>query len=258
MGLRKPMLDRVYYNDNDRPVLSFWQNKFKDNNFLTSSPEEETLRNALNGEAYFDAGSLPEIVVRPPKDNAVFKAKQMIPNGELRNQFYDTIDYGLVDPDNSKDSRTYVNRLYDLYLKSNKPTIKSTTSRFSPRMQIMQKLNIMRGDENRASYDPFLNTMYVSPEDAAHDIIAEMSHAYQIRGTDTPRNFNWMKQFLSRPNGDIKINGVDGYNTPGSAEYVAHKIIEPKFHLYVNSNRFPYDFIWNSIQKSYNRINKKK
>lgn len=253
MEPRKPMLERVRDGRTDELVLPAWQDMYKRYNFKTSSPEQETLRTVVSGNGYFDAGTLPEIVVRPPKDNAVLKANYMIPNKELRNQFYNTIDYGLVDPDDSKDSRTYVNRLYDLYLKSNKPTIKSTASRFSPRMQIMQGLGIMRGDENRASYDPFLNTMYISPEDAAEDLISEMAHAYQIHGTDTPRDFNWMKQFLSRPNGDMIINGKNGYHTPGSLEYVAHKIIEPRLHMYVNSDRYSYDYIWNSIQKAYNR-----
>ena len=69
----------------------------------------------LSTSAYY-AGTLPEIVVKPLKDNAVLKAKTMIPNKNLRNSFYDTIDYGDIDPDFAKDSRTYVNRLYDLYL----------------------------------------------------------------------------------------------------------------------------------------------
>ena len=210
----------------------------------------------LSDTAYY-AGTLPEIVVKPLKDNAVLKAKTMIPNKDLRNSFYDTIDYEDIRPDFAKDSRTYVNRLYDLYLKSSKPTIKPTTSRLSPGMRIMQSVGLLKGDETRASYDPIFNTMYVNPEDAANDIIAEMAHAYQIHGTDTPRDFNWMKQFISRPNGDIKINGVDGYDTPGSLEYVAHNIIEPRLHMYVNSDKYPYDFIWKSIQDAYNKPIKK-
>ena len=250
MEPRKPMLERVRDGRTDELVLPAWQDKYKRYNFKTSSPEQETLRTVVSGNGYFDAGTLPEIEVRPPNDNAVFKANYMIPNRELRNQFYNTID---EDSYFSKDSRTYVNRLYDLYLKSNKPTIKSTAQRFSPDMQFMQKIGFMRGDETRASYNPVFNTMYVDPEHAASDILAEMAHAYQIHGTDTPRDFNWMKQFLSRPNGDMIINGKDGYHTPGSLEYVAHSIIEPRLRMYVNSDRYPYDYIRNGIQKAYNR-----
>lgn len=245
------MLDRLYFNSDDNyKVLDF---EIANQNFYgdSTTPEQRALAYAIRSpRAVFDAGVLPEIEVRPPNDNAVLKANYMIPNRELRNQFYNTID---EDSYISKDSRTYVNRLYDLYLKSNKPTIKSTTQRFSPDMQFMQKVGFMRGDETRASYNPVFNTMYVDPEHAADNILAEMAHAYQIRGTDTPRDFNWMKQFLSRPNGDMIINGKDGYHTPGSLEYVAHRIIEPRLRMYVNSDKYPYDYIWNSIQKAYNR-----
>ena len=251
MEPKKPMLDRLYFDsDDNNKVLDY---ETANQNFYGNSttPEQRALAYAIRSpRAVFDAGVLPEIEVRPPKDNAVFKANYMIPNKELRNQFYNTID---GNSDNFKDSRTYVNRLYDLYLKSNKPTIKSTTQRVSPGMRIMQKLGFMRGDETRASYDPIFNTMYVDPEYAADDILAEMAHAYQIHGTDTPRDFNWMKQFLSRPNGDMIINGKNGYQTPGSLEYVAHSIIEPRLRMYVNSDGFSYDFIRNSIQKAYNR-----
>jgi hypothetical protein len=61
-----------------------------------------------------------------------------------------------------------------------------------------------------------------------------------------------MKQFLSRPAGDIVINGRDGYDTPGSLEYNAHRIIEPRFNMYLTGN-YPYSFIWDSIQKAYNK-----
>jgi hypothetical protein len=76
------------------------------------------------------AGQLPEVIIHPLKDNVVYKANYMIPNKELRNAFYNTIDYATPENDynGAIDSRMYVNRLWDLYLKSQKPAIKSTDS----------------------------------------------------------------------------------------------------------------------------------
>jgi len=51
----------------------------------------------------------------------------------------------------------------------------------------------MKGDGSRAHYNPFTNTMYIDPNNAAEDITAEMAHAYQFNGTDTPRSFDWIK-----------------------------------------------------------------
>jgi len=64
---------------------------------------EDDMRWAESGPAsdlndsYYYAGVLPEVVIRPPKDNAVYKAKYMIPNKELRNAFYESINSGDVD-----------------------------------------------------------------------------------------------------------------------------------------------------------------
>ena len=252
MEPRKPMLNRLYFDsDGEEKVLDF--EKSVQGFYTRGTAEERALWHAIKSpRAVFDAGWLPEITIRPPKDNAVYKANYMIPNKELRNQFYNSINRQDEFDGNIKDTRTYINKLWDLYIKSSKPTIKPVGSRFSPGMMILQKMGVVDGDETRATYDNIFNTMYVDPEDAAEDIVAEMAHAYQFHGTDTPRTWTWMKQFLSRPNGDIVINGSDGYDTPGSLEYNAHNIIEPRFNMYLTGN-YPYGFIWDSIQKAYNK-----
>ena len=254
MRPKKPMLDRLYFDsDGEEKVLDF-EKSVEDQGFYTSgTAEERALRHAMKSpRAVFDAGWLPEITIRPPKDNAVYKANYMIPNKELRNQFYNSINrYDGYFDDYTKDTRTYINRLWDLYKKSGKPTIKPVSSRFSPEMTVLQKIGVMKGDETRATYDPYFNTMFVDPEYAADDIVAEMAHAYQFHGTDTPRSFNWIKQFFTLP-GDIEINNESGYQRPGNKEYVAHSIIEPRFNMYLTGN-YPYSFIWDSIQKAYNK-----
>lgn len=214
----------------------------------------------LSSSAYY-AGTLPEVVIRPLKDNAVYKANYMIPNKELRNQFYNSIG-------ENYDSRLYINRLWNLYNKSNKPNIKSVQKDYFNAIPLLQKFGIMNGDENRAHYSPFTNTMYVDPNDVAEDIEAEMSHAYQINGTDTPRSWKWMKQFLSRPNGDFEINGKSGYDTPGSLEHVAHSIIQPAIKRYLTDNydynssvpeAYKYDYDYNQMYRDiytmYNNMN---
>lgn len=247
---RKKQLLRVYEDGGDN-LYTFYRNRYPEKN------DEHILQwvddAAKNREwAYYDAGVLPEVVIKPPKDNAVYKANYMIPNKELRNQFYNSINNnsGYFN-DYTKDTRTYINKLWDLYKKSGKPTIKPVSSRISPEMTVLQKIGVMNGDETRATYDPYFNTMFVNPEDAADDIVAEMAHAYQFHGTDTPRSFNWVKQFFSLP-GDIEINNKSGYDRHGNKEYIAHSIIEPRFNMYLTGN-YPYDFIWNSIQNEYNK-----
>lgn len=259
---KQPLLDRVYtrywFSDNPVRVLPLEKKRIPTDydKIFAPTPEGRTLDILLNDDnAYIDAGTLPEVVIRPPKDNAVYKANYMIPNKQLRNSFYDDTysdkDASGFIKQNTISQRDYVNRLWNLYKKSSEPTIKSVYDRSST-IPILQKIGLMEGDDTRANYNPFTNTMYIDPDFAANDIEAEISHAYQMRGTDTPRSWQWMKQFLSRPNGDIKINGVNGYNTPGSTEFIAHRIIEPIFHDYLNSNGIDYSDVYKTIQDVYN------
>jgi len=138
-------------------------------------------------DVYIDAGMLPGVTITPPKDNAVRKINYMIPNKDLRSSFYNSLgqngeSYGF-------DQRSYINRLWNLYNKSSKPTIKSVHSETLNTIPILQKIGLMEGSDTRAHYNPVTNTMYVDPDFAADDIEAEISHAYQRGGTDTPRSW---------------------------------------------------------------------
>lgn len=261
---RKNQLLRVYEDSGDN-LYTFYKDRYPEKN------DERVLQwidDATKNEewAYYDAGVLPEIVIKPPKDNAVYKANYMIPNKELRKAFYNSIDseedYFTESADGSRDyngdlldQRTYINRLWNLYNKSGKPAIRPLSSvPFLTQLanQLSVKAGIAKTMEDRPFYRPIQNTMYVSSDYTADDIIAELSHAYQFRGTDTPRNLSWMKQFLSRPVGDIVINGKSGYDTPGSVEHVAHKIIEPAFYKYVTDNYYANQELPKNMQRSYN------
>lgn len=259
-----PRLDRLYFDipnsdgsyDKVLPWETYMQDYYYNNSPEFDTPEQRTLEKALKGNTYFDAGSIPEITVTPPKDNAVYKIKQIIPNKELRNSFYNNLyddkDSSGFDYEDTFDRRMYINRLYELYNKSQKPTIRNTQSELFNTIPLLQKIGIMEGSSDRAHYSPFTNTLYVSPEFVMSDIEAELSHAYQVKGTDTPRSWNWMKQFLSVPNGDIKINGSSGYDRPGHFEFTAHKIIEPIFHNYLTDKKYQYEDAHNDINYVYN------
>lgn len=244
MEPRKPMLDRLYFDD-DTHALSYWQRRFKESGFTSSTPEKETLRIALNGQTYFDAGTLPEVTIRPPKDNAVYKMGYMIPNKDLRKAVYDDIDlYTDID------QRSYINRLWNLYNKSQRPSIKSTKSLSNIIVPMYEKIS--GGYTDRANYSPITNTMYISQYDEpAEDLVAELSHAYQTHGTDTPRSYGWIKQFFTLP-GDIKINGQTGYGRIGNKEFVAHSIIEPLFRQHLTNKDYQYEDMWSDIMKVYN------
>lgn len=252
---KQPMLDRLYYGDDDVSVLQFQKGLQRYISSPTYSgphttPEQRAIKQAFIGPTtYFDAGTLPEIVITPPKDNALYKMNYMIPNKELRNSFYNTLEKESVEDQYS--SRSYINKLWEIYTKSQRPTIKPVSGNKS----LLQRLGIMKGDGSRAHYNPFTNTMYIDPNNAAEDITAEMAHAYQFNGTDTPRSFDWIKQIFSLP-GDIKIGGMSGYNRPGNIEYVAHKIIEPRLRQYLINENTPWNFTKNSIQQQYNRKSK--
>lgn len=247
MKPRKPMLDRVRDKRDDELMLPVWQDMYRRLNFQTSSPEEETLRGALNGQYYFDAGTLPEITIRPPKDNAVYKMGYMIPNKSLRNSFYESIE---PSEDENIDSRTYINRLWELYNKAQKPTIKNVRDdKFGP-VPILEK--IKGGDPERAHYNPFTNTLYVSsnPDIMAGDVEAELSHAYQHYGTDMPRKYGWVRTLTTLP-GDIKVNGRSGYKRIGNKEFDAHKIIEPLFHDYLTTPNINYEDVYDVMMDMY-------
>ena len=109
MKPRKPILDRLYFNSYDNDKVLDFERSYN----ARTTPEERALNHALksNSRAVFDAGTLPEITIRPPKDNAVYKTGYMIPNKELRNSFYESID-------DDVDQRMYINRLWKLYNKS--------------------------------------------------------------------------------------------------------------------------------------------
>lgn len=201
-----------------------WRNNNPDNFYQSDIDWLESLP-AL-GNSYYDAGVLPEVVIKPPKDNAVYKAGYMIPNKQLRNQFYNSINQNY-------DSRLYINRLWHLYNKSQKPTIRSVESPLNIVVPTFEKLTM--GTIDRPNYSPFTNTMFISPEYAADDIEAELAHAYQTYGTDVPRSRGWINNLLSLP-GDIKIGGRSGYDRPGHIEYDAHSIIEPAIHDYLTNN----------------------
>lgn len=245
------MLDRLYFDsDSEEKVLDFEKSIEKQGFYTSTNAEQRALRHAIiSPRAVFDAGQLPEIVIRPPKDNAVKKIVEMIPNDKLRSSFYNTIDFS-DEPEFFVDNRNYINRLWQLYNKSDRPNIRPISNK-GDIINIGQNLGIIKGENSRAHYDPISHTMYVNPDRAANDIVAELAHAYQFRGTDTPRDLNWMLQFLSLP-GDIKINGVDGYHRPGNLEYNAHMIIEPRFNTYLRSNHQSYDQLYNRIQRGYN------
>ena len=255
MRPRKPMLDRLYFDsDGEEKVLDF-EKSVEDQGFYTSgTAEERALRHAIRSpRAVFDAGWLPEITIRPPKDNAVYKVNYMIPNKELRDQFYNSINrYDGYFDDDTKDTRTYINRLWELYKKSQKPTIKNIRNSVLNPVRIYQK--IRGGDVDRPNYDNFTNTMYISPEYAAEDIEAELAHAYQFYGTDMPRKYGFLRNFLSLP-GDIEISGKSGYQRPGNIEFDAHSIIEPLFNRYLTDPKVNYQDIYDIMMDAYENPN---
>lgn len=221
MKPRKPILDRLYFNSYDNDKVLDFERSYN----ARTTPEQRALNHALksNSRAVFDAGTLPEVIIRPPKDNAVYKTGYMIPNKSLRNSFYESID-------DDVDQRMYINRLWKLYNKSQKPSIKNVLNHKLDIVPIYQKI---RGkDTDRPHYTSYTNTMYVSPDYAADDIEAELAHAYQFYGTDMPRKYGWPRAIMSLP-GDIKIGGKRGYERVGNIEFDAHKIIEPMFHDYL-------------------------
>lgn len=180
--------------------------------------------------SYFDAGTLPEVIITPPKDNAVSKAKQIFKERILRNQFYR--DLNNIDADR----RDYINKLYQIYLKSGSPKIKSTTSKENIVIPLYELIS--GGNTERANYSPMSNTMYVSPNDIIHDVEAEMSHAFQYYSKDYKNSI--LEKITSLP-GDIKIKGKTGYERVGNIEHSAHSIVEPLMRSYLTDPEIGYD-----------------
>lgn len=249
-----PMLDRVYQHDRyigDVPLLPREETIDRQHyeSLKGTTAKTRTLDKLINNDnVYIDAGTLPEVVIRPPKDNAVYKANYMIPDKALRNQFYNSIneDY---------DQRLYINRLYNLYNKAQKPTIKSTRSKLNIQIPFLQKIGIVEGDRDRANYNALFNTMFVSPDDTASEIEAELAHAYQYYGTDVPRKWGVLNKLESLP-GDIKIKGKSGYKRFGNQEFNAHSIIEPMFNTYLTNKDIYYSDIKSMIDDMYDPKNR--
>ena len=216
--------------------------------------EEQALRATKYGyNSYPDSYSfqvqknLPDVVIHPPKDGAVDKMRKMIPDKNLRTKFYEDLYNNERSVYADVDKRLFINRLYQLYKKSGEPSIKSTKSLSNfivPVIQFVTGNNI-----HRPNYNPLLNIIH-APDMNPNSIVAELSHAYQYHGTDTPRNYNWIKQWFSLPS-DIKINGKSGYERPGNYEYVAHEIIEPYFNSYLTNPNVKYQDVHDLIQLDY-------
>lgn len=209
----KPRLDRVKFNFDDSSVLEYtkyWNDKLGAQ-FL-GNPEDAAMKKLLEGTAYIDAGTLPNITITPPKNSkAVQKSKEMLPIKLLRDKWYNKIsdlsDY------KGFDQREYIDRIYNIYDASGKPSV--TTTR-GPEYAVVNPFEIAGKDRNM--YNPIFNRIYLNPTGQPR-FEDELSHAFQNSG-GVPTGG------VSLP-GDIEYKGLDGYKRPGHPEYIAHYIIQP-------------------------------
>lgn len=226
---KTPMLDRLEYDDDGTNYIQY-RKQFLDRLWspeeqkqLKFDPERDALRAMLvNDYASFNAGTLPGVVIRPPKDSkkVLSEAKEMLPIDKMRHNWYDWIDTmrDFHYPDRNMDPYEYVRRMYNIYNASGKPSVSTTKT---PEYAVHNPFNIHGKD--RQMYNGILNRMYLDPDDPG--FADEMSHAFQ-NNTDVP--FDW-----DPLPGDWEINGRNGYERPGHQEYTAHSIIQPLLERYL-------------------------
>lgn len=165
----------------------------------------------IKNSAYYDAGTLPEVYIRPNNDNAVHHAKEMFPDKNFRNSFLRYMDDSREDLNISQ--RDSVQRLYNIYSQSKFPT-----------------LHVLKGD-GRSWYYP-TNDMFIYDEDP-DAYVSELAHAYQYNAKHKYK-INILDGFRPKNWGFEELFGRrDRYNNPGTIEYNAHHIIEPAIWDYV-------------------------
>lgn len=237
---KTPMLDRLEYDSDGSKVLE-WEKEFLDKYYSPSeqkrlklSPEKEALyRMEHSNTAAFNAGTLPGVVIKPPKDSkkVLAMAKEMLPIDKMRQKLYEHIENerDMKYPYKDIDTHEYIRRMYKIYEASNKPSVSTTKV---PEYTIFHNPFNIAG-KDRAMYDAILNRMYLDPENPR--FISELSHAFHVNTSIPDDGF-------SLP-GDIKIKGKSGYHRPGHNEYTAHRIIQPILNQYFEDQDtdFPID-----------------
>lgn len=165
---------------------------------------------------------LPEIVVTPNNDTrqAIQKARLMFPSKKDRDRIYK--DYDLWGIDELGVSQTdAINRLYDLFNKSGRPKLSTSSSLFM-------------GD--REHYNPLNNTIYL-PDPTFDGYVDELTHANQNATGKWPirrivsdiikHPIEWISNSSSKHYDPI-YKRKDGY------EYDAHQIIGNDFWNYIS------------------------
>lgn len=175
----------------------------------------------------YNGGILPEIIVTPTKytKDAQNKLKQIIPNKNLRKSVMNSRH-------SEQDEYRNIDRLYEIWNRSQRPTIKPYSEQGWFQRNIVQKLADLslnvKGNSHRANYNPYNNSMYIKSYD---DLISEMAHAYQYYNKNVPKG-GLFNTGLGLPS-DIKIGDDDGYHRYSHPEFMAHEIIEPKLEEYI-------------------------
>lgn len=209
----------------------------------------------------YDAGTLPEVVIKPTNDTDIarLKMKQMVPNKELRQRILMN-DYPVRFTHNGRNeqladnvpakydfnSNEYdrINRYYNIWNQSGRPSIKYKGDFFDPivQLEIGSRANINSLTSYRDHYNALFNSIHLNKQ--IPGFLSELSHAYQHRNKENPL---YRKSFFNLP-GDIKIAGKSGYDRLGHFENDAHSVIEPALFQYVNGNLSTLDDVNNLIK----------
>ena len=231
-GLRVGRLDKPYNN--------------LDNNYFIYEGEPRVdyfINEALQDpDIIIPGGEKPEVVVIPSKADrlSLELSKTIFPRKWDREQFIE----GLQSISHRNKSQIHMNdqwlRLSQLRALSNYPTLDRTKD-VANYVWSYFPMGDPEFDKTRAHYNPLTNTI-IAPkmrERTQLPYVAELAHAYQFQN-DKARKNGLIGNFRLLP-ADVKINGKTEYETPGSVEWNAHKVIEPYMLQYLTDADFTLD-----------------
>lgn len=206
-----------------------------------------------------EAGELPGITVKPTRKTKkiVRQMKEAIPGKRLRSDMYNWLDR--VD---DVSQHTAALRFLEIYRKSNKPSI-SFTRKILPKQRsyyngLFNSINIMRVPK-----EYFIKNPESYEYKHGDDIIQELAHAYQYNNSTDKYNLKGttpisqsFENLYSNIAGD-KSPSI--YETPGTVEYNAHKIIAPTIIDYLIMDEDSTTNFRKSVHENYDlvqRLNK--
>ncbi len=124
----------------------------------------------------------------------------------------------------------------------------------------------IRADLNdRAHYEAFSNTMFIgggTQKEIIEQFISESSHGVQVDSAPVTTAFRVLKDTVSQGAAALmhqesmhQVHDESAYDTPGTTEYEAHKIIQPQLEDQYKKDTKSYQIVAKNLNKNHGQPN---